>query len=331
MNFKRREGFTGQKMIRVPDRDLTKAIKINPLLAQLYITQMGYFPKASFHYHEQKKGCIDNILIYCLHGKGWYVVGRNRYQVKANEYILLPAGREYTRYGADSTDPWTTYWIRFNGSDINLFNHSFHLQSYSGPHPVPFNERSIQLWETMYRGLETGTIESICNANFCLYQFIALFLFADQYTKGHEEFGGDVVGPTVQYMEDRIDRRITVEELAALQGLSVSYFSALFRKATGMGPLDYFIHLKIRRACELLQSGRRKIKEVAQRVGYDDPYYFSRLFKKYTAVSPAGYRKINSGPELSDPEAAITGIASGFAEAAHENEAALYAATDQDL
>ena len=75
-----------------------------------------------------------------------------------------------------------------------------------------------------------------------------------------------------------------------MNNLSASHFSSLFRKATGMSPMDYFIHLKLQKACLLLYSSDTKIKKIAHTIGYDDPYYFSRLFKKYLNISPDQYR-----------------------------------------
>jgi AraC-like DNA-binding protein len=57
-----------------------------------------------------------------------------------------------------------------------------------------------------------------------------------------------------------------------------------------MPPIDYFIHLKIQKACQLLYKDNIKVKEVAEAIGYEDPYYFSRLFKKYMNVSPEQYK-----------------------------------------
>jgi len=58
-----------------------------------------------------------------------------------------------------------------------------------------------------------------------------------------------------------------------------------------MSPIDYFIRLKIHFACQLLTQTDLKIKEIADRIGYDDPYYFSRLFKQVTGQSPKVYKK----------------------------------------
>ena len=69
-NIKRKDGFDGEKMINIPESVWKKAITDNGILGQLYVTHIGYFPNAAYHYREWKKGCPDNILIYCLRGKG---------------------------------------------------------------------------------------------------------------------------------------------------------------------------------------------------------------------------------------------------------------------
>ena len=102
----------------------------------------------------------------------------------------------------------------------------------------------------------------------------------------------DLINDTILYMQRELHRQLTVEDMALKQGLSTSHFSSLFRKATGMAPLDYFIHLKLQKACLLLYSSDIKVKKVATEIGYDDPYYFSRLFKKYMKVSPDQYRAL---------------------------------------
>lgn len=289
--FKRRDGFVGQKLISLPEAIHKKTIQANPLLAQLYITHIGYFPKAAFHYRERRQGCADNILFYCINGKGWYTLGNRSYEVGPNEYMILPVTTKYIRYGADNDDPWTIYWVHFTGGDMSTFNRTLHIAEDDGPRKIPFNEKGIGIWETMYQSLEMGySTENICNANFCLYQFIATFLFSDHHLKEKDGSGKDIISATILHMRKKVHQKLTVEDLANQHGISASYFSNVFRKATGMPPLDYFIHLKIQKACQLLYVKEIKIKSVAEAIGYDDPYYFSRLFKKHMKVSPEQYR-----------------------------------------
>lgn len=55
--------------------------------------------------------------------------------------------------------------------------------------------------------------------------------------------------------------------------------------------IDYFIQIKIQQACQLLDYSNLRINEISSRIGYEDPYYFSRIFKKVTGVSPDNYKK----------------------------------------
>ena len=290
-DLKRRDGFEGERLISLPESVWRNAIKANPFMSQLYVTHIGYFPKASFHYRERRNGCADNILIYCVRGKGWYAIKDKRFEVGPNEFFLLPATREPTRYGADVNDPWTIYWVHFSGKDMNQFNRIFEIGLYDGPHSIAFNEKGLQIWDTMYQNLEMGySKENLSNTNLCLYHFIATFLYPGKHLNEKKQDAKDMITDTILHMRKELASRLNVEDLAARQNLSASHFSSLFRKGTGMSPMDYFIHLKLQRACLLLYSSDIKIKNVAEAVGYEDPYYFSRLFKKYLNISPDHYR-----------------------------------------
>jgi AraC-like DNA-binding protein len=81
-----------------------------------------------------------------------------------------------------------------------------------------------------------------------------------------------------------------VATLAARAGISPSHFFALFKRQIGCAPIDYFIHLRMQHACRLLDETTLNVKEVADALGYDDPFYFSRVFKAVNNVSPSQYR-----------------------------------------
>jgi AraC-like DNA-binding protein len=292
-NIKRRDGFEGEKMISLPDSVWKNAIRNNPVAGQLFVKHIGYFPKAANHCRERKSGCADNILIYCLRGKGWFVIKNKRYEVKVNEFILVPATKEYLNYGADETDPWTIYWIHFSGQHMEVFNRSFNINLFDGPKQIIFNEKGLQLWETMYQNLEMGySKDNLNNVNLCLYHFIGTFLFPEKQLNEKKQEARDMINQTILYMRNELKSKMSVEEMAAINHLSASHFSSLFRKATGMPPLEYFIHLKLQKACLMLYTSDIRIKAIAGTLGYDDPYYFSRLFKKYMNVAPEKYRKM---------------------------------------
>ncbi|AST96827.1 helix-turn-helix domain-containing protein [Shouchella clausii] len=95
---------------------------------------------------------------------------------------------------------------------------------------------------------------------------------------------------TIRYIHAHYHEPLTLGQLAARYDMAPKYFSAAFRKCTGVGPIDYVIHCRMKRARQLLMTGAFTVSAVARSVGYQDPYYFSRLFKKQFGVAPSYVR-----------------------------------------
>ena len=98
---------------------------------------------------------------------------------------------------------------------------------------------------------------------------------------------------SIAYMVEHLDQPLQVSTLAAQASVSPSHYFALFKRQTGTAPIDYFIRLRMNHARELLDSTCSSVKEVAATMGYDDPFYFSRVFKSVHQVAPAEYRRRN--------------------------------------
>ncbi|WP_183578043.1 AraC family transcriptional regulator [Mucilaginibacter sp. X5P1] len=263
----------------------------NTILNQIFITHIGYFPKASYHFRERRKGCEDNIFIYCLQGKGWYIVDKKKYEVEPNQFFQLPATDKYLKYGADEEQPWTIFWVHYSGKDMECFNKLLNISINDGPKNIPYNEKGLLIWEEMYSSLEMGySKDNLNNANMCLYHFLSTFLYPNKHFSITDD--KDMIRETIAFMREKLEGRFTVEVFAVRYQLSASHFSGLFRRSTGMSPMEYFIQLKIQKSCQFLFDAHIKIKDVAKNVGYDDPYYFSRLFKKMMGMSPEQYRVV---------------------------------------
>jgi AraC-like DNA-binding protein len=96
--------------------------------------------------------------------------------------------------------------------------------------------------------------------------------------------------PVQAYLETHYSRRIRLEQLAELSGLSVFYLTRIFRAATGLSPYAYLEQVRVHRAAELLRDGVR-ISEVACRTGFADQSHLTRLFKRLTGVPPGRYQR----------------------------------------
>jgi AraC-like DNA-binding protein len=83
---------------------------------------------------------------------------------------------------------------------------------------------------------------------------------------------------------------LQVANLASVANICPSHYFAVFKQLTGFTPMAFFIRLRMRQACRLLDTTRWSVKEVAAVLGYDDQFYFSRLFKSVNGLPPTNYR-----------------------------------------
>ncbi len=90
-----------------------------------------------------------------------------------------------------------------------------------------------------------------------------------------------------EYMKNHYMEPLTMPRLAGQYGLTGKQFAGLFQKYAGTGPNEYLIEYRVQRARELLCTTACSVAEVSAAVGYSDPYYFSKLFKKRTGFSPS--------------------------------------------
>ena len=114
-------------------------------------------------------------------------------------------------------------------------------------------------------------------------------LFYDGQTTGNVS-SSYLISQVKKYIHDNREKKLSLQEISSHFGVSANYLSQLFKKATGMGITDYITKLKIEAAKDLLLTGNQKIYEISDEVGYDSAFYFSKVFKKYTGMSPKEFR-----------------------------------------
>ena len=298
---KRKNGFQGERSIVLPP-DVVELEAKDPLASSLYVTDIGYYPSAMYHFRERTEPIRQHVLIYCVSGSGWCRSGEKdalqakEYHVNANEYFILPAGIPHA-YGASETDPWTVYWVHFQGEHASIYAKGAqqpqqvlpNLQSRIGHRNNIFEE----IFTTLHRDHSLDALRFVSSL---LHYYLASMRYLQQYrqagtpkTRTTDEKA--VVEAAVHYLKENVGRRLTLDDMAAYAGYSVSHFSAVFRRNTGLSPLSYFNQLKIKEACSMLETTDIQINQLCFKIGIDDPYYFSRLFTRITGCSPQAWRK----------------------------------------
>lgn len=292
--FRKREGFSGQRLIVVPKKITTDFIVKDPITRQLYLTDIGYYPRAKYHYVCRLSGISQHIIIYCVEGSGWVEINKKKIEISPSQFITIPANTPH-KYFSNENDPWTIYWVHFKGE---LSQHLVGLllqQAKSSLQNITYNEKRINLFEEIYTNLERGySGDNLRYLNMTFFHFLSSLLYASNfdYVKNMPE--KDIISASVDLMQQKIHTLLGLPELSRFANLSVSHFSSVFKTKTGYSPIEYFNHLKIQKACTYLLISKMSVKEIAINLGIDDQYYFSRMFSKLMGISPTEYRKRNT-------------------------------------
>ena len=292
-----KDGFSGQRAIIIPPAYL-RELEGNPLSSILHITDIGYYPNASFHYRRREAPISQYVFIYAVKGKGWYEIDGRRYEVSPDTYFILPPGHPHA-YAADDSEPWTIYWIHFKGSlaaeyissDPSPVGIHGSLNTPAGSIPAIFDE--------IMNTLDSGYCrENLLYSTSLLHHLLGYLRYMRQFRETADPRSaqhGDIVALAVKFMTENIDRRLTLSDISTHLGYSPSHLSAVFSRSTGQSPIAYFMQLKIKRACSLLDFTNLRINQICHMIGIDDPYYFSRMFTRIMGQSPREYRAVKKG------------------------------------
>lgn len=287
----KQDGFLGQKMFVLPPA-IRHELEMHALGNLLYITDIGYFPKAKHHMREREIGASEHILIFCIEGKGKVHTPENTIPLGANEFCLIKKGTPHT-YDADSNNPWSIYWIHFDGTKADDICQTIPLHASISLRSTE-KEGRIGMFNDFFQILEKGiTSERVLYISMQLWSLLSSFAFSSLYANG-QDLEQNRIEEAIHYMKTQIQSTLTLEEMAQHIQTSSSHFSSIFKNNTGHSPLNYFILLKMQEACRLLSLSGMSIKHIAFHLNYNDPYYFSRIFKKTIGLSPREYRQSKS-------------------------------------
>lgn len=231
---------------------------------------VGYQKCTPLFFRSMKK--VDYYIIhYVLSGTGAFVLDGKLYKVKKNQAFIIPPNTSFF-YQADEHNPWEYIWINFGGT------HADQLLKLKTPianiNPDHFND--LLLCKN-YAGQEADYLAG------------KLFLIIVDITK--KIHTSNYIHMAKSYMSTFYSHNIKIDDLANNLGLNRKYLAKIFKKSTGMTMSEFLLDVRMRKASEAISNGEKNITAIAAMVGFEDPLFFSRQFKKHFGVSPTEFIK----------------------------------------
>ena len=236
------------------------------------------------------RGRIDFQLLYVAAGKAHFFLNDEDVIVTAGHMVLYQPKeiQRYVYYGVDQTE---VYWVHFTGGNVKNI-----LKSYG----IPLTEHVFytgQLPE--YQNLYLKMIQELkeCNPHYeelLVYYLRQLFILVSRKLNSRSKAADYIqseIESAIRYFSDHFQADIVIDQYAASIHRSTAWFIRNFKHYTGMTPMQYIISVRMTHAQQLLSTTDYNITEISAVVGYDNPLYFSRLFKKQIGLSPTDYRK----------------------------------------
>lgn len=256
----------------------------------------GYKPP---NLHRWGPGVRD---VYALHyivsGRGYLKTGQTVHPVETGEsFMIFPQTEVY--YYPDPQDPWAYCWIEFSGAEALRLLAMIHISP-----DQPVVTAAPQDLRAMFDQVKSNQLEPYARERSDAVLHLLLSYYMEYYPSEQASLKKDYVGSAKAYIESNYWKSsLSVLDVVEYMTIERSYLFRLFKKETGTSISGYLTTVRIRRACELLAESRLSIKSLSYSVGYHDPLYFSKIFKKVTSYTPSQYRKVYREGTLSLPSA----------------------------
>ena len=248
-----------------------------------------------YYFDIQKGRTLDEYqLLYQPEGEGVFQSAHiPETPIKAGDIFLLFPG-EWHSYHPVKSKGWKSYWIGFKGKNIDDRVKARFLSPEKPIYHVGFSNDLINLYEEAYKVAQeeaayvqqtlAGIVNHLIGKTYSLERNIIL---------GKDSKHVDLISKARYRIRESLEDNLTIQELAQELGMSYSSFRKLFKEHTGFAPALYQQTLKLQRAKELLSTTDESIKEIAYRLNFESPDYFSAKFKSQTGMKPSDFRNMS--------------------------------------
>ncbi|MDB4582219.1 AraC family transcriptional regulator [Draconibacterium sp.] len=277
------------RYFRIPT-PLVEDQKKNALTKDLFLTETGEIQVEQGTIWGINSGIESYLLAYCTKGSGIVQILGEQVPIADDQFYIIPKGEKFKFYSV--LDVNTHFLVAyFNGQKANQLGKEFSLVRNLIPSVNNMVANREMLFDEIFNNLSKGFHdENLEYVNFCFGHLLATFIYANKTYDDIADESSPAVRRALNYLGKNLDKKLTLTKLAEEVGYSPTYLTTLFKKETNYSPISYFSHLKILKACEFLDYTNMKVKQISFNLGYTDPYYFTKDFKKKMGLSPRNYR-----------------------------------------
>ncbi len=281
--------------------DVAYVSETNDLTQPLYVKSCGYYRFYSLKSttSERPTGRSDFQLLYVASGKTHFFFDSKEVILAEGSFVLYRPGQpqKYTYYAYDKPE---VFWVHFSGSEAEDILTRYGLGNRTIFQTSPSNDLNNLFFLLIH---ESQQLEGHYNRLAPLLLRSIFLLAAKGFSQNDTDFDQPVPPPdqgntpqnevvrAIQYFNTNYMNDINIEQYAADNHMSPGWLIRIFKKHIGVTPRQHIISARITHAQTLLENTEMSISEISATVGYDDPRYFCRIFKKQTGFSPLEYRK----------------------------------------
>lgn len=268
-------------------------MNINSLFFHLHYCNRS-LPNEGWKYSKKINRIIQHHkLIFITKGKGHIIVQHKRYQVKEGMLLYICPNLQYS-IEVDIEDPVSFFSVHFSYATVGFAGDKWDITADTDMlplEPVQVLKDYYQI-NDIFKKLVENWIGKLPGYEFITKTLLQELLFEifQNIKKNSPNYSTSLkVEKIIEYMRHNIDNKLTLADLSKLVQLSPAYLSRVFKETTGYSVIELFNKIKVDKAKELIIEGDKKIKEVAQILGFTDEFYFSRIFKRIEGLSPSEY------------------------------------------
>ena len=267
---------------------LLNKLKLHPLTQGLYPLSLGKSSQ-DLTFNIKQTQSAHHCLIYCQAGSGILDYKNKKREVNAGDLVILSPNQAFA-YNVNNNNAHAVFWINFQGTLADDFAQRLLMKMDDGlAHVSVLSNILADFNHLLALGSRGYTATNVIHAVHILQQALSFLALQLRLTAFNNSSAFDI-DAVEALMRDNLHQELSLDTLAHYSKLSKFHFSKKFKELTDTSPIQHFINMKIQRACFELDNTRQTIKQIGEALGYSDPYYFSRIFKKMVGMSPKQYR-----------------------------------------